>query len=286
MQVLLVENSVTLQTSLGSGLRKLGYAIDIVADGVEAIARASSRDYDIIILDLILPKESSLLILHEIRESDRDVEILILSTRDQIHDRVTALIQGADDYLVKPFSLDDLHARIQELVRRKSAELAPSAEADDPSSRSPRYLDCLIANLLRLCANERGDIELVISEVKLAVLLRKVSLGLRLKASEHGVTLRLPRDRLPKLLIDAKWMEHLLSNLVFNAISLSQPGTEINLRVQTGEEHCAIEIESAFSQTFDLSLIESCAAYLNLQVGVCVTPDKRSIIRLSNLKMV
>ncbi len=286
MQVLLVENSVTLQTSLGSGLRKLGYAIDIVADGVEAIARASSRDYDIIILDLILPKESSLLILHEIRESDRDVEILILSTRDQIHDRVTALIQGADDYLVKPFSLDDLHARIQELVRRKSAELAPSAEADDPSSRSPRYLDRLIANLLRLCANERGDIELVISEVKLAVLLRKVSLGLRLKASEHGVTLRLPSDRLPKLLIDAKWMEHLLSNLVFNAISLSQPGTEINLRVQPGEEHCAIEIESAFSQTFDLSLIESCAAYLNLQVGVCVTPDKRSIIRLSNLKMV
>ena len=94
MKVLVIEDSARLQTSLGSGLRALGYAVDVVADSTRAIDCASQRDYDIIILDLMLPKDSSLLVLHEIRELNRDVEILILSARDQIHDRVTALIQG------------------------------------------------------------------------------------------------------------------------------------------------------------------------------------------------
>jgi DNA-binding response OmpR family regulator len=66
----------------------------------------------------MLPTEFSLLVLPEIREFNRDVEILILSARDQFRDRVTALIQGADDYLVKPFSFDELYARIDELLRR------------------------------------------------------------------------------------------------------------------------------------------------------------------------
>jgi len=112
MKVLVVVDSAKLQISLSSGLQDLGYTVDVVADGSEAIAYASSGEYDIIILDLTLPKNSSLLVLHELRESNREVEILILSQPDQIHDRVTGLIQGADDYLVKPFSIDDLHARI------------------------------------------------------------------------------------------------------------------------------------------------------------------------------
>ena len=70
----------------------------------EAIRRVTAISYQIIILDLKLPKESSLLVLHEVRETNREVEILMLSQQDEIHDRVTALIQGADDYLVKPVS--------------------------------------------------------------------------------------------------------------------------------------------------------------------------------------
>lgn len=286
MKVLIVETSASPQEPIGSGLRELGYTVDIVADGVDAIAHASRHDYDIIVLDLMLPRESSLLVLHEIRESDRDVDILVLSTQDQIHDRVTALIQGADDYLVRPFSTAELDARIQGLLRRKSDERLPEAANEHRGVASPRYLDRLIANLLQLCGNEHGNIELVISEVKLAVLLRKLSLGLRQKASEHEVTLRLPGERLPTLLIDAKWMEHLLSNLVFNAISRSRRGSEVNILVHPGEDRCTIEIESFCNQPFDLSLIESYAAYLNLRVGVCVNGDNRSVIRLSNLKMV
>jgi DNA-binding response OmpR family regulator len=120
MKALVVENSTNLLTSLVAELQEFGYVVDIAADAGEAITYAAAGDYDIIILDLMVPIESSLLVLHEIRELDREIEILILSTQDQIHDRVTALIQGADDYLVHPFSLDDLHSRIQSLVKRKA----------------------------------------------------------------------------------------------------------------------------------------------------------------------
>ncbi len=120
MKVLVVEHSSNSEISLGTGLESLGYAVDVVADGTEAITYASCNNYDVIIMDLMLPKESIFLALHEIRELDRDVGILILSTPEQIHDRVTALIQGADDYLVKPFSVDDLNASIQSLLRHKA----------------------------------------------------------------------------------------------------------------------------------------------------------------------
>jgi len=121
MKVLVVEDSAKLLTPLIADLRESGYMVDAVADTTQAISHASAHDYDIIIIDLMLPIESSLLVLHEIRELDRKVEILILSTQDQIHDRVTALIQGADDYLVHPFSFDDLHSRIQSLVKRRAS---------------------------------------------------------------------------------------------------------------------------------------------------------------------
>ncbi len=120
MKVRVVEHSSNSEISLGTGLESLGYAVDVVADGTEAITYASCNNYDVIIMDLMLPKASILLALHEIRELDRDVDILILSTPEQIHDRVTALIQGADDYLVKPFSVDDLNASIQSLLRHKA----------------------------------------------------------------------------------------------------------------------------------------------------------------------
>ena len=120
MKALVIEHSPDSKISLCAGLKSLGYAVDTVKDGIEATTFASCNNYDVIILDLILPKGSNLLVLHEIRELDCNVKILILSTPEQIHDRVTALIQGADDYLIKPVSVDDLHASIQSLLRRKA----------------------------------------------------------------------------------------------------------------------------------------------------------------------
>jgi len=285
MRVLVIEDSARLQVSLGAGLRALGYAVDVVADCSHAIDCASRRDYDIIILDLMLPKDSSLLVLHEIRETNRDVEILILSARDQIHDRVTALIQGADDYLVKPFSFDELHARIQELLRRKANHKIPIIECQH-GGKPQRYLDGLIGNLLHLCGNDDGDIELVISEVKLAELLQRVVAPLNGMAADKDIALSLPAGKLPNLLVDAKWMEHLLSNLIFDAISHCPAASEIRIRVQGERERCCIEIETPVDEAFDLALVQSYAWYLKLEIDSSISADNRFRVSISNIKIV
>lgn len=125
MKILVVEDSKKLQKSLRAGLRRLGYAVDIAGDGEEGIAFATTGNYDIIVLDLMLPKKSGLEVLQEIRRSKQSPEILILSARDQTRDRITGLQLGADDYLVKPFAFDELHARIQALVRRRFNQKSP-----------------------------------------------------------------------------------------------------------------------------------------------------------------
>ncbi len=311
MKVLLIEDSTGQQTSPGAGLRALGYQVDIVANSQQAIAYATDHEYDIIILDLMLPKDSSLLVLHEIRESNREVEILILSVHDQIHDRVTALIQGANDYLVKPFSFDELHERIQRLVQRK---LDPAATDGSPdiSTDASTHLNRMIQNLLNLCQCKHGEIELVISEIKLADLLARVCLSLGKEVGQKGITLRLPAEKLPKLLVDAKWMEHLLANLLSNAIRNSPAGAEINIRFLADSSYCALEIENQMSEplcsdevkamfkdfcksanddeTTDpialLSLVKSHADCMNLGLDAVITERNLLKIRLSNIKIV
>ncbi len=125
MKILVIEDSRKLQKSLRAGLRRLGYAVDIASDGAEGIAYATSCSYDVVVLDLMLPKVPGLTVLKEIRKSNEDPEVLILSSRGQTQDRIAGLQQGADDYLVKPFSFDELHARIQALVRRRFKQKSP-----------------------------------------------------------------------------------------------------------------------------------------------------------------
>jgi len=311
MKVLVVDDSARLQDSVSSGLLGFGYAVDVVADGTQAITNASSRDYDVIILDLMLPKESSLLVLHEIRELDREVEILILSSRDQIHDRVTALIQGADDYLMKPFSCDDLHARIQSLVRRRINPKLPANDREEAID-STTHLNRLIQNLLQQCQCDHGEIELVISEIKFSKLLNRVCSKLRKDAEQKEILLQLPAQKLPTLLVDAKWMEHLLANLITNAISSSPLGSEIRIKVQAGAEYCALEIENPMSKSLtgdDLkamfkdfyngnningndgplarfSLVKSYADFMNLKLNVSMESGNLFRIRVSNIKIV
>ena len=119
MKILVVEDSQRLLRSLGQGLKKLGYAVDLAADGEEGLALAETYDYHVIVLDLMLPGLSGLEVLRRLRARGRDVHVLILSARDGVNDRVKGLQLGADDYLVKPFAFDELCARIQALVRRR-----------------------------------------------------------------------------------------------------------------------------------------------------------------------
>jgi DNA-binding response OmpR family regulator len=125
VRLLLVEDSQRLQRSLGLGLRRLGYAVDIAGDGQEGLAQAESNEYDVIILDLMLPKLDGLQVLKQLRDGGNDAHVLILTARDTVDDRVRGLQAGADDFLVKPFAFAELLARVQALVRRRHGRKNP-----------------------------------------------------------------------------------------------------------------------------------------------------------------
>jgi DNA-binding response OmpR family regulator len=134
MKVLVVEDCVGERSIVCASLQRRNYRVQLVCDEGEAIARAAQEDFGLIILDLMQPSKSSLLLLHELRQMNRDSKILILSTPEQIGDRVTALIQGADDYLVKPFTAEELHARILPLDNPlQSGEVKTPASSWSPA---------------------------------------------------------------------------------------------------------------------------------------------------------
>lgn len=118
MKILIVEDSPRLCRTLTTGFSKLGFKVDTAEDGRDGLHLALHEDYDVIILDLMLPRVDGLTILRTIRDSSINTSILILSARDEIDDRIKGLNLGADDYLCKPFSFDELHARVNTLVRR------------------------------------------------------------------------------------------------------------------------------------------------------------------------
>lgn len=123
MRVLVIEDSERLRRSLRHGLEQLGWDVDSAADGNEGLALLRDRQPDAIVLDLMLPGLPGLEVLKRARGQGSEAQILILSARDRVEDRVRGLESGADDYLVKPFSFDELCARLQALVRRPHARV-------------------------------------------------------------------------------------------------------------------------------------------------------------------
>ena len=126
MRVLLVEDSERLQRSLGTGLRRAGYAVDISGTGPDGLWRATTTAYDVLILDIMLPGFDGLSLLRQLREQGRQTHVLLLTARDTVEDRVTGLRSGADDYLVKPFAFEELLARIEALGRRQTGLKEPT----------------------------------------------------------------------------------------------------------------------------------------------------------------
>jgi len=120
-----------LQQSLAKGLREAGFAVDTTGDGREGLWYATSNDYDVIILDLMLPGIDGLQILKKLRTRGQKSHVLILTARDAVEDRVTGLDLGADDYLVKPFEFRELLARIRALLRRSYRRKNPRIRIRD-----------------------------------------------------------------------------------------------------------------------------------------------------------
>lgn len=120
LKVLIIEDSTSLRRSLKIGLSNLGYTVDDTGDGSEGLSMALSGDYSLLILDLMLPSVDGTAILKAIRKANKDLRVLILSARDLTEDKIEGLLNGADDYLTKPFSFDELHVRLLCLMRRGS----------------------------------------------------------------------------------------------------------------------------------------------------------------------
>ncbi len=125
MRILIIEDEEKLALSLKKGLERSGYAADYVLDGEAGERRIElyHKDYDIVILDLMLPKKNGFEVCRGVRERGFNIPILILTARDMTDDKVLALDSGADDYLVKPFSIEELLARVRALLRRPPASL-------------------------------------------------------------------------------------------------------------------------------------------------------------------
>lgn len=118
MRLLLIEDSSRLRRGLEMAFRKAGYAVDAAGDGEEGLWCAESNDYDVVVLDIMLPKLDGVSLLRRLREKERHVHVLLLTAKDTLQDRVAGLRAGADDYLVKPFEVEELLARVEALCRR------------------------------------------------------------------------------------------------------------------------------------------------------------------------
>lgn len=125
MRLLIVEDYAPLRESLVRAVKHAGYAVDETGDGEEAVWYIQHNPYDLLILDVMLPKRDGFSIVQELRSKDTETAVLILSAKDTLEDQIKGLDLGADDYMCKPFAIDELLARIRALLRRRHVQRAP-----------------------------------------------------------------------------------------------------------------------------------------------------------------
>ena len=159
MKVLIVEDEKKLLRLLEEGLNILGYVTDTASDGEEALDLAYVENYDIIILDINLPKKDGFEVLRDIRQFNREVNIIMLTARSDIDDRVRGLDYGANDYMTKPFDLKELDARMRSLLRRKPIMEETEIMINDLSFDTVKREVVYDGRILALTAKETGIIE-------------------------------------------------------------------------------------------------------------------------------
>ena len=176
MRILVVEDESDLLNGLVLALREEGYAVDPAQDGEDGLFKAESWDYDAIVLDIMLPKVDGWELLRRLRQSKK-TPVLMLTARDNIADRIRGLDTGADDYLIKPFDLHELFARVRALIRRTSGHAVSQIELGevviDMASRSVRRCQEAVA----LTAREYSLVEILV--------LRRGGLVTRAELYEH-----------------------------------------------------------------------------------------------------
>jgi two-component system copper resistance phosphate regulon response regulator CusR len=131
MRLLVVEDEAKIAGFIRRGLREEGYAVDVAADGEQGYFLASTQDYDLIVLDVMLPKMDGLGLCRRLREEKKTCPILMLTVKDSVKDKVAGLDAGADDYLAKPFAFEELLARCRALLRKREPVIETRLQAGD-----------------------------------------------------------------------------------------------------------------------------------------------------------
>lgn len=139
MQILIVEDDVRLARALAHILEENGYGTDVVHDGADGLAYAESDIYDVVILDVMLPKMDGFTVVAELRRKNVSAPVLLLTARDAVPDKITGLDSGADDYMTKPFSPAELLAHLRALTRRQGEVIFEKLDAGDPSLNLESY---------------------------------------------------------------------------------------------------------------------------------------------------
>jgi two-component system response regulator QseB len=168
MRLMVVDDSERLREALATGLRSNGMTVETAADGEEALAHLGTARFDVIVLDILMPRMNGLQVLQHVRLAKLPTRILVLSARDQLNDRVEALNLGADDYLVKPFAFSEVKARVLALSRRLFDEPSPVVTAGpvavDTVSRTAKAGETILSltpkeyALLELLVRRRGHV--------------------------------------------------------------------------------------------------------------------------------
>jgi DNA-binding response OmpR family regulator len=177
MRVLLVEDSERLRRSLSTALKKSGYAVDATGDGAEGLWLAESNGYDVLVLDIMLPGTSGLEMLQKLRKAGHNAHVLLLTAKDTVEDRVRGLKAGADDYLVKPFALEELLARVQALCRRTYGQ----------KTNTLKIADLEIDSAAKIAARGRATLDLTAREFALLeyLAMRRGQVVTRSQIEEH-----------------------------------------------------------------------------------------------------
>ncbi|MBN9460727.1 MAG: heavy metal response regulator transcription factor [Burkholderiales bacterium] len=168
MRILIVEDERKTGDYLKQGLGEAGFVTDLARDGIDGVHRALAEDYDLVLLDVMLPGRDGWQVLRELRQAGRSMPVLFLTARDQVADRVKGLELGADDYLVKPFAFSELLARVRTLLRRGQAREPDRLHAADLELdllrrrvvRAGRRIDLTAKEfaLLELLLRRRGEV--------------------------------------------------------------------------------------------------------------------------------
>jgi DNA-binding response OmpR family regulator len=171
-EILVVEDDEAIATGLSLNLKLAGHKATVARDGVEALTAVGERDFDLILLDINLPRKNGLEVLSSLRDADNVVPVIVLSARDGEYDKVAALRLGADDYVTKPFALAELLARIDAVLRRASAAQVNGGEPDEEEPTAEevvRFSDVVIDLAQRTVTRGNKAVKLTHLEFELLV---------------------------------------------------------------------------------------------------------------------